>query len=415
MSDDAKSEDQLASERFGSVPRDERIGHHLDVFAGRITDATEIERSSSGGLTTYLLLELLVRGLVDGIIHVGASRGPELFGYTVSTSADEIQARRKSEYYSTSLAEVVQRVRGDGRRYAVVGIPCFIKAARLLADEDQALADQLTYFVGLVCGHLKSQFFAESLGWQAGIAPGELTGIDFRVKNRDRDSSRYDYVATGGDNSTAIARPTQEAIDGNWAYNAFAPEACGFCDDIFAETADVVFGDAWLPRYKEDWRGTNVVVTRNTTITAIFTEARESGEIEADDLSLDAAAQSQAGNFRHRRVGLAVRLADDADAGLATSEKRIRPGRDGVSRTRIELIRQRRRMAAISLRSFAAAREASDFSLYSRPMKAAIRKYHFLEWMEKGPRFHLRRILHKTARAVFPRRFRRGLRSPLPR
>lgn len=40
-------------------------------------------------------------------------------------------------------------------------------------------------------------------------------------------------------------------------------KACDFCDDVFAETADIALGDAWLPEYVQDGNGTNVVVTRN--------------------------------------------------------------------------------------------------------------------------------------------------------
>ena len=37
--------------------------------------------------------------------------------------------------------------------------------------------------------------------------------------------------------------------------------ACEFCDDVVGETADMSVGDAWLPGYVSDWRGTSVVVS----------------------------------------------------------------------------------------------------------------------------------------------------------
>ena len=67
------------------------------------------------------------------------------------------------------------------------------------------------------------------------------------------------------------------AIDGNWAFGAFQPAACNSCDDVFAETADVVFGDAWLPQYTDDWRGTNVVVTRSPEADRILADGVRDG------------------------------------------------------------------------------------------------------------------------------------------
>src|SRR5699024_1549087 len=101
----------------------------------------------------------------------------------------------------------------------------------------------IAYYVGLVCGHLKSQFFAESMAWQTGVSPERLSDVDFRVKNPGRSASSYDFSATDHSGDTHI-RATASLAGGSWGHGAFQPEACNFCDDIFAETADIVFGDA---------------------------------------------------------------------------------------------------------------------------------------------------------------------------
>src|SRR3546814_1194379 len=102
--------------------------------------------------------------------------------------------------------------------------------------------------------------------------------------------------------------------------------ACDFCDDIFAETADVCLGDAWLPQYDSDWRGTNIVISRHADIDQLLREGARSGEILLEDINADLMAQSQGGNFRHRWDGLSVRLADDLRQGKAVQRKRIAPG-----------------------------------------------------------------------------------------
>ena len=89
--------------------------------------------------------------------------------------------------------------------YAIVGVPCFITAMRHLEEVDADLRDQFTWHIGLVCGHLKSQFFAESLAWQAGVPPEDLEAIDFRVKNPARRSYSYDYEVRGRATGAAAA------------------------------------------------------------------------------------------------------------------------------------------------------------------------------------------------------------------
>lgn len=389
FSDEAPDEDELGAPTDGgnALPTDPRVGHYGRIFAGRHSSDAYLMGSSSGGLTSWLLQQLLEEDLVDAVIHVGRDvEDGRLFQYTISADVESVAAQRKSQYYPTTLRDVLRAAATEKKRYALVGVPCFIKAARLLCRQDPELNDSIRIFVGLVCGHLKSPFFAESLAWQVGIPPGELEAVDFRLKREGRLASDYDFGArrSGGDEFTR--KRTKDLVGGNWGHGAFQPEACNFCDDIFAETADVVFGDAWLLKYMKEWRGTNVVITRNSEIDQIFDRGRHAGTIDIEDISLDSAAQSQAGNFRHRRTGLALRLSDDIDAGLSVPRKRVTPSAD-LPRKRVAVVRQRRRMSRLSLESFAQAREQGQLDVYLHAMGAEIARYRKIDrgqfsWVE---------------------------------
>lgn len=372
FSDESRNEDRIADAAFPELAHDPRVGRYSGLFAGRLRDEGRLLGSSSGGLTSWVAEQLLARGDVDAVIHVSASEDPALglFAYRVSSTPEAYRSQRKSMYYATTMADVLTGIRGDGRSYALIGVPCFLRGARLLSEEDAQLGAQLKFFLGLVCGHLKSQAFAESLAWQAGVAPGELTGVDFRIKVPGRSSSRYDVGATGRDGE--VETPTHALVGGSWGHAMFQVDACNFCDDIFAETADVAFGDAWLPQYKEDWRGTNVIVSRRPEIDALL---RESDELELDELSLDEVAATQAGNFRHRRVGLSVRLHDDAAAGLSVPAKRVPASLAGIDRKRVQLVRQRRRISTRSHEAFAEARAAGDLGVFLRAMAPMVEAY----------------------------------------
>lgn len=390
FSDEAPNEDQLGAPTDGgnALPADPRVGHYGKIFAGRHSSDSYLLGSSSGGLTSWLLQQLLEQDLVDAVIHVGrnADNG-RLFEYTISTKGESVAAQRKSQYYPTTLRDVLQSAATEDKRYALVGVPCFIKAARLLCRQEPTLDRSIRFFVGLVCGHLKSPFFAESLAWQVGVPPGELAAVDFRLKKEGRLASDYDFGARGRGDDQFTRQRTKALVGGNWGHGAFQPEACNFCDDIFAETADVVFGDAWLLKYMKEWRGTNVVITRNDEIDRLFDKGRQSGAIDIEDISLDSATQSQAGNYRHRRDGLALRLSDDIAAGLSVPRKRVEPSSDHVTPKRAAVVRQRRRMSRLSLEAFAEARERGQLDLYLRAMGAEIARYRKLDrgqfsWVE---------------------------------
>ncbi len=397
---EAADEDAIAARVIEDMPfSDPRLGKYLSIHAGRVAADAYLNDSSSGGMTSWLAGRLLEEGLVDGVIHVG--RGDdELFSYSVSRSLDEIRTRRKSAYYSTSFAAAVEAIRGDGLRYAFIGVPCFVRAARLACLEDPALARQLRYFIGLVCGHLKSAAFAEFLAWQCGVAPDEVKAVDFRVKAPGRDAGRYDFAVQRKGASDWITRPTFTLQGGNWGHGMFQLNACNYCDDIFAETADVVFGDAWLPEYRADWRGTNIALTRNATIARLLAEGRQRGELVLDALAPERAAESQGGNFRHRREGLAVRLADDRRAGRWVPLKRVAPGSVPLGRRRKALVRQRRAISEASHRLFAEARAAASLEQFVAAVQPLVARYDRLN----GPgllarlRARLRRLLRPGAK-----------------
>jgi coenzyme F420 hydrogenase subunit beta len=380
FSDAAADETAIGRQLFaGHLPdHDAGLGHHLSVYSGSLLDVGSRLASSSGGLTSWLTIQLFEQGLIDGVVHVAdrAAEGGDgrLFDYCISETRAELDRRKKSQYYACEFSGVLESVRGNGRTYAIVGTPCFVKAARLLARQDSVLGRQLKYFVGLVCGHLKSSAFAELLAWQVGVPPAQLAQVDFRLKVEGQIASAYAFGARKSGSEDWQARGTGELFGGNWGHALFQLQACDYCDDIFAETADVCFGDAWLPQFEADWRGTNVVICRSREIDAILRHGREASEIVLEPLSVAAAIESQAGNFRHRWDGLSVRLADRLRRGKPVPAKRIKPGSRRVSFLRRGIVRARQRMAAHSHIAFAAAKARGDLDAFFHTMQPLLRR-----------------------------------------
>ena len=347
--DAAMNEDRLGDILYPSAAAHPELGRYLDTWAAHVTDGGFRERGSSGGMGSWILERLLALEEVDAVVHVAEAPAPgALFAYRISTTMEQVRAGAKSRYYPITLAEVVQQVKARPGRYAFTGVPCFIKAVRLLAKADPEFAPSVAYCIGLVCGHLKSAGFAEFLAWQMGVPPTALSRFDFRVKMPGRAANRYGasaHGAIGGHVIDAVA-PMAQLYGQDWGMGLFKLKACDYCDDVVAETADLTVGDAWLPRYVQDSGGTNLVIVRHERLRALLTQAKDQGLLHIEPLSPEEAVQSQASGFAHRREGLAFRLARADEAGIWRPLKRVQAA-TGQSKTfirrhelRIQLARE---------------------------------------------------------------------------
>ncbi len=375
----APNEDEIAKQYFSETCKhNDQIGHYSGVFAGHVSESDFRKQGSSGGMGTWVLNELLSKGLVDYVLHV-KSENADLnlhsipFKYQVSATLDETQRGGKSRYYPIELSEVLKEVKSKPGRYVVVGLPCFIKSVRLLQAQEPILAERIRYCVGLVCGHLKSAHYAQSLAWQMGIVPQELTGIDFRAKDPSQPANRYSTYAKG--HSVEKEVRTNQLFGTDWGAGAFKYKACDFCDDVFAETADIALGDAWLPEYVQDGNGTNVVVTRNQDVQQLITNALVEGRLAMDELPVEKAVQSQDAGLRHRRIGIIDRLAFEAEAGRWVPAKRTAMTNRANPELENEKQRLRVKMRELSHESFKLAKERSDINVYIKSMTPVYKKY----------------------------------------
>lgn len=372
FSDHGRNPDEIAGDLFGKEPfEDDVLGRYTDILAGRVRDERHVRTSSAGGLTSWLSEAMLARGLIDGVIHVGRSEdGPDLFAYQVSHSAQKVRERRKSMYYAVSFDDVLNLVRGNGRRYLFVGVPCFVRAVRLLCERDHVLARQICFTAALICGHMKTPAFAELLAWQNGVSPGQLGAVDFRIKQEGQPAWAYHFGAKADIAGSEWKSQRSGALFGaNWGHAAFQLGACDYCDDIFGETADIALGDAWIDPYKQDWRGTNILVSRNRLMSGLLHEGHQAGELRIEEVSPEDACRTQEGNFRHRREGLSVRLAMRPASGGWTPTPRMQPGAFKVSARRRRIIALRTRMARESHTAFLEARTAGDLGVYMDRMR----------------------------------------------
>lgn len=382
FADGTPDEDEIGKTLYGSLSSyEKKIGYYISTYAGYSIEKKFREQGSSGGFGSWLLVELIEKKLIDGVIHI-QERKPttgdrRLFHYQLSKTAAQISNGAKSKYYPIELSEMIDLIRITPAKYAIVGIPCFIKSVRLLMKNDKILNERIKYCIGLVCGHLKSTRFAEMFGWQLGIKPSDLESIDFRTKLEGFGATQYGVTVSGmTSNGFTVQKspPVNKLYGANWGLGFFKYKACDYCDDVVGETADVSIGDAWLPQYSKDGKGTNIVVVRDLDIEKLITNAIEEGRIHLEKINAKTVIESQSAGFFHRLEGLAFRLHLADDKGVWRPQKRTK-AKNSLPKRIQKKQKIRITLASESHITFAKAIDQNSFIVFKELMKPLVESY----------------------------------------
>lgn len=348
------NETQLAESQFKSLANiqfNPTAGYYDQCYAGFSNVDDHRANGSSGGLATWLTETMLKKNLIDAVAVVVPNDGDseKLFKFTMIDRAEEVRSASKSCYYPVELSQIIQKILREDRRYAVVGIPCFIKGLQLARRQNPLLDQRIVFTVGLVCGSLQSKRFADYLCAMRGMDPGQLNKVRFRMKTEGRLASNHGtFLQTKQDSTTVF---WSEGITHLWDIGYFKPESCSYCDDVFAETADLVFMDAWLPQYKKDYRGTSMVLTRHPAISELFCEGIETHEISLEPVSIEQVVKSQIGGVQIKKKILAHRLYVQQKRGKKFVQKRVLPQKSQYL-DQILLFNLRERMRIIGRNAF---------------------------------------------------------------
>jgi len=247
--DTPPDEDAAAAARFGGEPgvhRDKAVGFYRTCYVGTVASQAQRWSRSSGGLASWFLAELLRTGRVDHVACVVPGDDPaRRFKFALVESPRAIWEAAKSCYYPVEMSDVLRTVREQPGRYAIIGLPCFLKGVQKARANDRVLAERLTALVGLTCGQLKSGLFLEYLIRLAGFVGEEVETVSFREKVRDKPPSLvFGCTARTANGPVRRLVASGEGYGHAWGRGYFKLNACNRCDDVFAEVAAALEGAA---------------------------------------------------------------------------------------------------------------------------------------------------------------------------
>lgn len=323
-----EDEDSLGRSLFDEIPGIKHrveTGYFLETYVGYVSDPEYRWKRSSGGMATWFLRQLLEKNVVDHVICVVSQSIPHrLFEFAILSKPQDLVNASKSAYYPVELSECLLKVLEDKTsRYAVIALPCFIKALRLASLKLKWVRERILIYAGLTCGQLKSKGFTEILIRSAGLNLERVQHISFREKAVDRPASNFSIAVFEG--GRIITLEWLNFPSKIWMSPMFTPRPCNFCDDIFAELADVTFMDAWLPEYISDPAGTNLVIIRSEKARGIIEEGIASGECFLSEIPVERVIEAQQGVIDRKRKVLSRRLWIEARKGNHVPRKRVNP------------------------------------------------------------------------------------------
>lgn len=316
--EEVRTEDELAKKFLNDAPNfHPKVGKYYNTYAGyseqfRLT-------SSSGGLATFILTELLEQKIVDAVISVGEGANNH-YEYKLIRTSEELLGSSKTRYFPVTMAEALTQLKTFDGKVAVVGIGCFLKAVRLLQQYNPELKEKIIFTVGIICGGLKSKFFGEFLAAKAGVENNKFHRPEFRIKNYSSTAGDYSYGCTDSQGQKKQVR--MMTVGDMWGTGMFKNNACDFCDDVTTELADISLGDAWIPPYTADGKGTSVIVTRSALAEKLIGEGIRSNQLKVEELPFDLFLASQQGSFNHRHKALKYRIRIAEQQGAVIPPKR---------------------------------------------------------------------------------------------
>jgi len=267
-----KNETEIGRKLYGDVKEiqhTDETGYYFSSYVGYSNKNDHRKNGASGGMATWTLETLLETGAIDAVAAVGHTTDPDkLFEFKICKTTEDIRACSRSAYYPVETSQVIRHILHNDGTYAIIGLPCVCKAIRLAQDKFPKLKQRIKYVLGLTCGHQLSKFFAEYICALGGGNPHELKEFIFRKKDLTQPASNHPMYFRSGQGKDVVSKQVLWSDGVSFAYvnGYFQLPGCFYCDDIFAECADVTFMDAWLPEYSKQPEGHSVVLVRDLRI-----------------------------------------------------------------------------------------------------------------------------------------------------
>lgn len=266
-------------------------------LVGFVRDERQLWQCASGGLTTRLLQIMLEKRIVDAVICIGQVQSPDRrFSFVKVNTAPKLLECAKSVYYPVEISEMLKSIILSPEKVVIVGLPCLLRGIRNAMNVNKALRQKIQYLFGLTCGQMKSKYYTEFLLDLADVNKEDVI-INYRYKSPDHAAGDFAFEAKTEQKCQRFF--FWEKISDIWMSDMFKLSSCFDCSDLYAEAADIVFMDAWLPEYSQIPHGHSFVLSRSRFLTDLLLL---DGQSSVKEISVDAILRSQLLQYEQKQL-----------------------------------------------------------------------------------------------------------------
>ena len=277
------------------------IGNFVRCYIGYSTDKYVRWISSSGGAVTSILTFMMEEGLIDGALVVKMEGlRPKQF---IARRPKDLILAAGSKYLPIQSSIKLKELMDSKGKYAIVGLPCYIRAIRNLMARSEKLRKHVTLLLGLFCCRSISPTGFKVLLHKLRVNEEEIE--EFRFRGHGWPGRLHISLKDG----RKISLPYFDYWRPLYSPYFFTPKACMFCSDMTNEKADISFGDAWLPKIiRKDVLGSSMIISRSEEADKILQEAQRKGFLKLASISEKEVIKAQWRSLFFKKTTLPARL-----------------------------------------------------------------------------------------------------------
>lgn len=281
-------------------------------FVGNVKEKGQNIRSASGGIASYIAMEMLQGKQIDAVIHaknVESRNGEIHYIGTCSVTASELEATRGTVYGAVSFADCVKEAcEKDAKRVLFIGTPCVVRAVQNMNLYAKKF-DEL-YLIALACSHNVCNMFTDYMAETMCVPTDIPYVVNFRDKKDSLNSNEFNTFFTNSNGFEIRKNRFESEFTTQWRGYSFSKQCCNACSDFWGYSADVSLKDAW-GKWSNNKYGKNIVVVRNSKLMNLL----QSDKLQIKEISIDEAAisQKETVDYKQKKVGKKLKASSAKD------------------------------------------------------------------------------------------------------
>jgi len=293
---------------------EELVGPYVEVYTAHTKNDDMRKISTSGGIVTTLIIELLKKDEFDAafLLTFDSFAGkPARLG--PCSDVQQVIRAAKSKYIPASAYNVIKALeKNNNKKYIIVGTPCLFQGIKQFLKEKN-IPENNFLFIGLFCDKTLNYNIFDYFEKAYGKEKEKLVRFDFRTKDPNGWPGDCKLFFDSG-RTLVVSRSVRGKLKDYFQLNR-----CLFCLDKLNALADISVGDCYIKREADD-EGKSSVIIRTEKGKKIFDKYSYLFDKKKERMS--AIAGSQRIDEKRRNI-TSIKLFGNMNTSSEGKQKRI--------------------------------------------------------------------------------------------